>query len=233
MILREPGDSDRTRVLGDEIAVVQDVRVRDHHALGIARRSRRVLQKENLRCGAAGIGAGGVDKVLGDNPLELEDVARDRWRSRRPASGEVRCQRAEVVPARQDRGGLAIARDVRHLVESRSELVRARRIDRDGDQAGTHAGKERANHLETRRVSEENPVVGSEPAFAPQVSGDDFHAVQEVFVPSSGPTLDRSNREMYRAACSELRPSGPRAGEVIDCIYRARLRVNVIRPVSP
>ena len=154
--------------------------MRHHHPLGIARRAGRVLQEENVRGAPAGIGAGAADEILGDDPVELVDVARDRRPGRRRALGAMGRQRGNVVAARQDRGGLAVARDERHPVESRPELVRARRADGNRDQPGLRAGKERADHLQTRRVSEQNPVVGSEPALVPQMPGDDSHAVQEA-----------------------------------------------------
>ena len=71
-----------------ERAVVQYVFVRDHHAFRIASRSRRVLQKENVRSAVGDFAWDRIDEVFGDNPTESGDVVDCRLRMPRLRFGQ-------------------------------------------------------------------------------------------------------------------------------------------------
>jgi hypothetical protein len=77
---------------------------------------------------------------------------------------------------------------VNHFVEGALEAAGAGGIDGDGDESGTHATEEGADHFEAWGVGEEKTVLGCEAMIFEKVTGDRLGALDEGGVAI---TLDR------------------------------------------
>ena len=97
VILRKPGYDDRIGMVDHERTGLQDVFVRHHHALGLHRRPRRVLEKQNLRSVEKGFVRNRIDEVFRDDPRKTGDVVDVDAGRRDSTSGEIRLQRCVVV----------------------------------------------------------------------------------------------------------------------------------------
>ena len=146
--------------------------MRHHHALGLHRGTRGVLEKQNLRRIDKRFVRNRIHELFGDDPRKTGNVVDVDSGRRDSTSSEIRLQRCVVVLAGQNPGRLAILGDVDHFVQGALEATRTGGIDGHRDQAGAHATKKRADHLEPRRVGQQKPVLRREMTILQQVSGD-------------------------------------------------------------
>ncbi len=100
VILGKPGYDYRRSMVDYERTVMQYVFVRDHHALGISRRPRRVLEKQNLRSAVESFVRNRIDEVFSYDPTKTGNIVDVNSGSRDSASGEIGLQGSEVVFAR-------------------------------------------------------------------------------------------------------------------------------------
>src|ERR1700722_18789977 len=110
-----------------------------------------------------------IHELFSGDPRKAGNVIDVNSGRRDSASSEIRLQRSVVVLTRQYTGRLTILGDVDLFVLGALETPGTRGMDGPRNHASAHATKKRANHLETRRVSQQKAVLRRETAILKQV----------------------------------------------------------------
>src|SRR5579871_3270006 len=146
---------------------IEDVFVGHDYTLGLHRRTRRVLEKQDIRRIDWRLARNLIHEFLGRDPRKTGNVINVDPGRRYSTSSEIGLEGGLVISTRQDSSRLAILCDVNHFVQGTLEATRTRGIDRHGDQSGAHATKKCADHFESWRVREQKTVACRETAFFP------------------------------------------------------------------